>query len=492
MRKNFHVSKLLILMGLCLFVVLPTIAQSPMIVTPDAPVSIELNASDAIISVEYQATHNQMVIFQAMSDIAHPTLQVLKDGVEVAKYQPVDHPIASINLKTYLTAGTYTIRVSALNEFSSTARVFVGVLPQSDVQPEYMRYGQSVSGTIQSDAPILLYDFDGVAEESQVIIKFTPVGADVRIHRADNEEIWFKLNSELIGGRAYFPPNDGAYQIVVTSNQSQPINYVICYVSISAGCDGSPSSVDPTNIPTSADSCTATPINHGGANVRQSASTAAPIIGALAGGQSVAVIGIDPTGTWYQVVFNSQIGWASLAAVVGNGDCVGLPPINPPAIPTAVPQPDTAVPSITPLPPTPTDSGPTPTATATSPNGGPTPTATATPPNSGPTPTATATQPMIGLTFVPITLIPPVITLIPNTCEVTFSADEYIYTTTNDDMSYVLHQATAGTTYNVTARKNNTNWYRVNFYDGWWHNTVGTSGVMSGNCNNLPLIINGP
>lgn len=497
MRNYFNVSRLLILIIFCVGILAPIHAQDTPVITSETPASIELATSDSMVIVEYHAAEDQRVILQAMSDVAHPDLRILKDGVEIAKYRAPESTTANITFHAYLTAGTYTIQVRALNEFSTPARVFVGVLGQGPVVTEHLPYGQTVAGTILSDSPVLLYEFNGVFEPSQVIINFTPLGADVHIKQLASDETWLKLSSESIGGRLYLPPVDGIYQVVVVSNQIQPVSYTICYVSAFADCNASTPAPQATATPSVAlGNCTATPINPGGANIRQSATTASPIIGALAGGQSVPVIGIDPSGTWYQVVFNTQIGWSSLTAVVGEGDCAGLPPIVPPPVatapPTAVIPPDTAVPSITPLSPTETSIS-----------------ATATPPPPGATATATAT-PGIGLTFLPpltlipmtfvplpsstppplLTFLPPPLTLVfPITCTVTFTGPEYVYTYPNADISNLLHQMSGGESYTVLGRySGDASWYKINYYNGWWRNVSGANATLSGNCGMLPSL----
>jgi hypothetical protein len=499
MFVNKKIKSLLVLAIIGLFVILQQVifAQDGVTITVDTPASIELVSSTDVVSVRYEALENQAVVFQAMSDIAHPTLQILKDGVEIAKYRPANTTTPSITLPAYLTAGTYTIRISALNEIGATARILVGVMSQSAVTPETLSYGQSVQGTILSDAPIVLYQFEGVFEQSQVIAHFSPVGANFRIFNVETEDTWLDLSSRSIGGRLYLPETEGQFHAVIVSDVTQPITYTLCYVAMFHDCDGNatPPPAEPTfEQPAQPQACVAVPLNPGGANIRQSASTSAPIIGALAGGQSVPVIGIDPSGTWYQVVFNAQIGWASLAAVGGEGDCAGLPPVNPPpiqVIPTATPAPETAVPSITPLPTSDATATVTPTATITS-------TASPTETPFFPVLTLVVPFPTINvppvITFVPpplATLNLPIITLVPpiSNCTVTFTGAEYLYTRPNPIVDYLLHQTVGGETYNVVGRFSGDNsWYRIDFYDGWWHNVSGTTGVLNGNCSTLPTL----
>lgn len=482
MPHNIKFRHLFILIIICTLIVIPiTHAQDQITLTVDTPVSVELSTPDSIVTVQYEVLEDQVVIFQAMSDMIHPNLKILENGVEIAKYRPAQTTTASINLPAYLKTGTYTLQISALNEFGNPARVLVGITAQNPLTSQYLGYGETAQDTITSDHPARLHQFDGVAEQSQLIVNMTPVGARVRVTNAQTGETWLNLSPESIGGRLYLPPTESSYHVSIVSDVTQPVSYTLCYVSIFADCGTNSVSVPPATEPVPTHACTATPLLAGGANIRQSASVESSIIGALAGGQSVPVIGIDPTGTWYQVEFNTQTGWASLSAVSGQGNCEGLPTVTPPVFATVPPSAPTDVPTTEMATATPTETSSLPTASATA-----TFTATVTLIPSA-TPTATVTQglnlPVI--TAVLVTLVPPPI----NDCTVTFTGDEFIYTIPNPIVDYLLHQMSSGQSTRVLGRLNSDpNWLKINYYDGWWYSGGGANGTLSGDCANLPSV----
>jgi hypothetical protein len=89
-------------------------------------------------------------------------------------------------------------------------------------------------------------------------------------------------------------------------------------------------------------------VTTGTANVRGGDGTNYPILGSLAQGQTVTLVGISNRGTnWYQVRLPSgQLGWMAPSVISISGNAASLPLVAPPPPP--------ATPTFTPIPPTPT------------------------------------------------------------------------------------------------------------------------------------------
>jgi len=94
-------------------------------------------------------------------------------------------------------------------------------------------------------------------------------------------------------------------------------------------------------------------------NVRTGPDTNCPEIGTFAAGTQVEVLAKDPSGKWWQVTYQDQIGWMSASYTTPVTDLSGVQTIPGPACDTPVPP--TSTPTNTSIPPTATS-----TATATS------------------------------------------------------------------------------------------------------------------------------
>ncbi|MCS7072553.1 MAG: SH3 domain-containing protein, partial [Anaerolinea sp.] len=236
--------------------------------------------------------------------------------------------------------------------------------------------------------------------------------------------------------------NGQTYELSITySGRPTSEAFNLCFRAASGACEGTAlaAQTGQNNSP----ACTVTPLQAGGANIRQSASTNAPIVTVLSGGQSASVIGLSPDNAWLNVTLGAITGWMARSAVVESGACAGVPvvqppsfqPIAPPTQPPATPQPQP------PQPPQPQPPAPTPIPTM-----------------SGP-------------------------------CTLTVTAPTFIYTQPIANVSYLGDQAQPAYQYFPNGRLADNSWWRLTTYN-WWieTSTFGASVQVTGDCSGLPVV----
>lgn len=406
-------------------------AQSPIPLTFDQPVSLNIDAPGDVVRLSYRAEDALAVSFQALSDRAQPTIRILQDG-EVLAHQPNPRGEIIINLASYLQPGDYILEISTTQ--ASTGRIIVAVQTETVLSPILLAPAQRIFGELTSSTLVAVYRFEGLPE-----VAYLDVGAEsgigVRLIEAASGQVVAVLGADLLGARLTLPPSTKAYRVEIIqyanfSSPSDSARFSLCYAPVGADeCAASVPIVAPTTASDSV-ACTVTPFQAGGANIRQSASVDASVLIALPGGQSAEVVGITPDGTWYQVRFNGVTGFASAVAVQAEGDCEALGLVNPPAVfvplaPTVIPASPTSVPA----PPTP----------------------------SGP-------------------------------CLITLTGPEFIYVIPDAIIDNLLDQVQGGELIPVGRWQQNPNWWKTNYNSGWWLNTPGTNGQLSGDCSQIPFI----
>lgn len=398
----------------------------------------QIPAAGNTISYSYMLTNISQVGVQALSDSAAPTITVLRDGVVVA--QESNAGAQSIaTLTTILEAGNYVIRIGIVQNIPATVITLVQTEVPLIISP--LLPNVLVTGDVNAQVPIMVYQFSALPEPAYLYYESVdPLrGADVKLVNLSTGVTGATVDSSLTGSRLRLVPDVSNYRVQISMHADTPITFTLCLVPVSAGSCGNGGSnvIAPTQPPQTTGACTVSPLYQGGTNIRQSASTFAPVVGVLLGGTTANVLGIDPFGFWYNVEYNGTIGWAALSALVSNGNCVNLPNMTPP-----------------PVPPTPT------------------PTATPIPPTA--TPTAT-----------------PAVTNTPEPCLITFSMPEFIYTVPLVDPANIFDQIPAGGQLIPIGRFNGggEEWWQTNYFGAWWLNAPGTAGTLSGDCSMIPFVI---
>jgi hypothetical protein len=404
----------------------------------------QIPAAGNTISYSYMLTSISQVGLQALSDSASPTITVLRDGQVIA--QESNAGAQSIaTLTTILDAGVYVVRIGVVQNVPATVITLVQTELPLVVNP--LLPAVPVTGDVNAQTPIMVYQFNALPEPAYLYYESIDplLGASVRLVNLNTGVNAATIDASLTGTRLRLLPDGSSYRVQISMQSNTPITYTLCLVAVSVGSCGTGSgggsnTLAPTQPPQTTGACTVSPLFAGGTNIRQSASTMAPVVAILLGGTTANVLGIDPFGFWYNVEYNGTVGWAALSALTSNGDCTGLPVNTPP-----------------PVPPT-----PTPTATTT-----PTPT---------PTPAVTAT---------------PTITPTPVPCLITFSAGELVYTIPFSDPANIYDMVVAGSQLIVIGRYTaaGQEWWQTNYANSWWLNQPGTAGVLSGDCGVIPFII---
>jgi hypothetical protein len=421
--------KVYVVLSLLLLMVTSVFAQeadAPL--TFDQPASVNVENTGDVVRLAYRAEQASVVAFQALSDRAQPTIRILHDGEVVAR-QGNSRGEILVSVASYLQAGNYIIEIGTAQ--GSTGRIIVTVQTETTAIPNPVNVGLLESGNISFEAPIVIYQIDGLTEPAYLDIE-SDQGVGVRVVDNENDEVVAVFNADVLAGLLTLPASTKSYRVefiqygnFITPTDSS--SFSLCYSPISASGCGDEVVVPSTPSETvSGLACRVTPTLAGGANIRQTASVDAPIAGTLAGGQFADVLASNSDGSWYQVSYNTVVGWASLAAVTPDGDCSNLPIQIPPPVPATA----------TPIPPTPIP-------------------ATATP--SGP-------------------------------CLITLVGPEYVYTIPNPIVDHLLDQVQQGELIPVGRWNQNPNWWLTNYMGGWWFNTAGTNGRLSGDCSQIPYV----
>lgn len=436
--------RLLIMIGLLALLMIGGGALSAQdgTLTAGQPAAVTIAAPGAVQQLAYTLPDARAVSIQALSQDAQPTLTILRDGQIMGRSANIEGGQV-VTLDVFLSGGDYIVEVGAAN--NTVGNIIVVVLSEIPITPSPLPLSTPVQDEVSFERSLLVYSFNALTEPAYLYFDsmLPTVGVEMRVVNQFSGRVMAQFDGEALGARVTIPAGGAGYQLEVIhgGDSSQPFS--VCYTPVSAGGCGAavvaPPAITPEVGPGAA--CVVTPNLPGGANIRQTTSTSAPILIGLPGGATAPVLGISPDGGWYNVLYNGVNGWASTTAVTASGDCAGLAVNNPPAIVA------TAVPTSTPVPPAATQD--------------------LAPP--GPAPTATP---------------------VPSTsCLVTFSAPEFVYTRPSEVIDYLFDQVVAGGELILIGRwDQDPSWYKSNYGGAWWKDAPGKSGVFSGNCAGLPLV----
>lgn len=406
--------------------------------TAGQPSSMQMVSGDVFL-FDYVLEQTSQVTFQVISGTAQPTISIQRDGVEVAAELNPGGAFA-IELTSILSSGSYLIEIAGANNTSGL--VILSVQNQTPVPVAQLTPGVTATGILSPAQPVAVFEFGPLAEASFLFIDtFLPDrGVDVRIVNVTSGADVGSSSAEVLGARFQFAPSANLYQLQVGGSGTQvdtPFDVCLTFLRV-GGCSGSvtvqPTQVsgEPTPVATeevAAAACTVTPNASGGVNIRQSATTASIVVGALPTGTNAPVLGKSPDGSFFNIELNGINGWVSAGVVTANGDCANLPTVQPPA--PIIPPTATPVPTNTPVPPPPTASGP---------------------------------------------------------CLFTITSPTFVYTTTIELIDYLYDQVQSGELI-PNGRTADGQWFRLNYASSWLPaSAIGQTVSRSGNCNNLPTV----
>lgn len=389
----------------------------------------------------YTLAEPRVVTLQALGDSVAPTLTVFQQG-EVVAEAPNEAGNAILTLNTFLPAGTYTVETGIVGEGTGTVVLVVQSETPIEVQP--LPPATPITGSVSAETPIAIFSFDALPEQAYLYVDSgTPdETTSVRLVNTTTQRVSGVLGADMLGARLRIPANGAAYQLeIIHEGSDLAAPYSLCLVPVSQGdCTGeAPATAVAVTAEAPDAACTVSSSVGGPVNIRQSATTAATIIGALPVGSSAAVLGISPNGQFYNIQFNAINGWVSLSVVTASGTCANLPTVNPPPV---VPQP-TLPPTLAPTQPA-TDA-----------------------PTQPPPPTPTPSGP----------------------CLISVVAPVYVYQIPVEQVDYLHDQVMAGGQLIPTGRLADNSWWKTN-YGGTWIQTMrfGNEVTVSGDCSSLPVI----
>ena len=393
------------------------------------------------LDYDYTVAQLSQVTLQALGATTQPSITILRDGAVVA-LQPNAENALTVTLSTTLDAGTYVVRVGAVN---NTAGLVVLVLQsETSVTSTALTPTNRVSGVVSGSAPLALYSFSALDTlDAYLYIETTSAqsGVSASLLNKTTGKVSAQIEADVLGTRLHIPAGSATYQVEIRQGTSgADESFTICVAPVSTGgCEtGSAQSlVQPTAVPPAAtqevfvvptvetQGCTVVGKASGGVNIRQSASTNAILVGKLPDGAFADVIGISPDKQFYNVLYNGANGWIALSVVTSSGDCSGILTINPPPVisPTAAPQ-------------------------------------QAPPTASGP-------------------------------CRITVVAATYIYTQTDAIPDHLFDQAQPGTQISPLGRLADNSWWKVLElgYNSWLQTSTFGNGIqISGDCSTLPIV----
>jgi hypothetical protein len=396
-----------------------------------------ITAAGSTLTYTYSLSDSRAVTLQVIGEVAQPTITVLKAGQPLAN-QPNAEGSTIVSLTALLDAGTYTVQVGTVN--NTVGSVIVVVQSATPVTTGQLPIASVVSGQVTAETATATYNFTALPEPAFLYFESTMPTGGATVHlknmAANTESV---INgADVSGARFRIPAGSTAYEVDVAFTETdQPQTFTLCLTLVSASsCEAG--SVPTTNTTgeiqatpdlSNPSTCTVTPLNSNGANIRKTADTASPVILGLPNGEVASVIGISPAGNFFKVNYKNATGWVAQVAVGSSGDCSGVPVVNPPVF----------VPTPTPVPPTPI------------------------PPTKQPEPTGP--------------------------CLITISDKVLIYTQPDDKPDYIFDQVQQGYQLVPVGKLQNNSWWKTN-YNGAWIQTkfFGHEAKVSGNCNHLPVV----
>lgn len=408
--------------------------------TASQPASMQMVSGENFL-FNYQLGQTSRVVLQAISGTAQPIISIQKDGIVLAS-QPNPNGQFSVELSAVLSGGEYIVEVTGANNTSGL--VILSVVSEAPLPVTPLTPGVTETGTITTAEPVVVYEFGQLPEAAFLFVDtFLPDrGVDVLLVNLTTGTTVGSSSAELPGVRFQLAPNSNQYQLQIGGTATQPNTpFDVCLTFLRVGgCSGTiaPQPTSESSAPTQsapvatqevvASSCTVTPTNSGGVNIRQSASTSAIIVGALPSGQSANVLGVSPDNAFFNILFNSINGWVARSVVATSGACDTLDTITPPPVVS----PPTATPPPTQTPP-PTPSGP---------------------------------------------------------CLLRVNSPTKVYTTPIEQIDYLYDEVQSGELIPV-GRFADSTWWKTNYANAWIRSsTFGNSVTLLGDCRSLPIISN--
>jgi len=398
-----------------------------------------ITAVGSTLTYSYSLSDSRAVTLQVIGEVAQPTIRILKDGKAVAT-QANSGGSKIVSLTALLDAGSYSIEIGTVN--NTVGSVIVVVQSATPITTGQLPIASVVSGKVTTDAATATYNFTALSEPVFLYFESTlPTGgATLHLKNTATGSESIINGADASGARFRIPAGSSAYKIDIdyTATDQQPQTFTLCLTLVSASsCEaGSTPSTNTTgDVPVSTpdasnpSACTVTPLNTNGANIRQTADTASPVLVGLPNGEIAAVIGISPAGNFFKVSYKNVNGWVAQVAVTSSGDCTGVAVVNPPIF----------VPTPTPIPPT------------------------AIPPTQPPEPTGP--------------------------CLITLSDKLLVYSQPNAIPDYIFDQVQKNYQLIPVGKLKDNSWWKTN-YNGAWIETkhFGHEAHVSGNCKHLPVV----
>ncbi len=415
--------------------------RTPIILGQALAVQFTTDTDEALF--DYNLPESRTATFQVIGAGGLPRIQITQNGTVVSEL--ISSSETLIRLTTLLPAGDYEIRVGASQITADVASVIIVLETEIAVPSLELVLHVGVNGQVDSLNPLGLYTFDAIAEPLYLYVDslITEHGSLVELTNTTLGISTARITADHTGARLRIPAGDSNFQLTVThSGSASPERYTVCLTTVALNnCVGS-SEILPTvaTVPTEVtDGCFVVPGVQGSVNIRQSDSTAAPILGALPVSQRAQVIGISPSGLFYNVTYNGLNGWVAVSVVVADGDCANLPVNIPPALPP------TAVPT----------QPPAPTAPPVQPTQPP------------PQPTATPSGP----------------------CLLNVLQPSFVYVIPVELIDHLQDQIQAGGQLIPVGRLADNSWWRTNYANAWVQTSLfGSSIQVSGDCSGLPIV----
>lgn len=440
-------------MMVCLIAPLTGFAQEDAPVTDGVlsfdlpPVIVEIPAGETR-TYTYTLSDAQIVQLQAFGETAQPTLTIRRGETVIASDLNAAGAF-TVRLQTALDAGDYIVEVGTTN--NTSGQVILIVIAQQPILSQSLLPDVPVSAGLDDSNPLARYVANTPPDAAaQLLIEAIGEGAGLVVTVSDHAtgDTVASFRAPLYRAIFALPVQAATYTIDVGRAAEGEQTYAVCLeIALSGACEARDStSADlaiPTVVPlttplvptpTAPAACTVTP-NAPSVNVRQSASTNAPIVGALSTGMSGVVVGISPDGAWYRIEVGALSGWVSLSVVAVVGNCANVPVVQPP--PFAAPP------------------------------------ATVAPPSPAPPP-ATAVQP-------PTPSGP---------CLIRITGELLIYTVPNADPSNIQDEMQPGYELIPIGRLADNSWWQTNYANSWIETRFfGDRAQVSGDCRALPIVM---
>ncbi|MFN8561866.1 MAG: CARDB domain-containing protein [Anaerolineae bacterium] len=239
---------------------------------------------------------------------------------------------------SFADAGDYIIEVSGEN--GGTGQFVLSLQPGAALpEPVELTANTPVADTVGSQTPVRLYRFASTPDDAltlTVVSESPDVGVLISLFDEDASKTIASSDATL-GGVAYrLPRQERHFRLDIRAGGADDIAFTICLGNCDSGLPArgtnSQPSVEvvqtPEIVPTS---CTVASATGGSINIRSGPGTQYAVIGNLAAGGSLPVLGQLAGGGWYQVSINGQTGWAAASVTRLDGECDSLPMVAAPA-----------------------------------------------------------------------------------------------------------------------------------------------------------------